>query len=372
MVTSAITHRCSSPIHRCRLASVLVGLALIGGTLPASSSAAHHPPRHASISTHGRHPVRHSRTVSVGHGARPARNPYTHGGCTFWAWANRSDLPGNLGDAWHWAIGAARAGFPVDGNPQVGAIAVYQPGVYGAFGHGHVAVVTQVAGSRILISEASFDPRFPDYGDHEIYHRWTGIVRVRFIHRKPQPPPPPSHAADTVSPPPSGAEPQPVNLLRNPGFENVPGAPGWFRNNLAAGVNEQVYSDTGRAHGGSWFFETNTKQRGGSIAQDLPYAPGPGDRYEFSIWLRSASGQAYSACPTIWALGTPNTPAQQCATVGGTWQQVTTTLAIPHGTPAGQYSKLRVEVYEGTPALNLDLDDASLIAVDPARHPGPQ
>jgi surface antigen len=378
MVTPPITHHCSSPLHGRRLASVLVGLAVIAGTLPASSSAAHRPPRHASISTRGRHPVRHSAKVGVGHGSGAARNPYTHGGCTFWAWANRSDLPGGLGDAWHWALGATRAGFPVDGKPEVGAIAVYQPGVYGAHSTGHVAVVTQIAGSRILISEASFDPRLPDYGDHEIYHRWTGIVHVQFIHHKPQPPTPPV----SQSPPdlqqepahqqPTATPPQPANLLRNPGFESVPGAPGWFRNNLAAGVNEQVYSDAGRAHGGTWFFETNTKQPGGSIAQDLPIAPGPDERYQSSIWLRSPSGQPFTACPTIWALGTTNTPAQTCATVDGAWQQVTTTLVIPHGTPAGQYSKLRVEVYETTTVLNLDLDDASLTETDRAPRPGPQ
>jgi hypothetical protein len=164
----------------------------------------------------------------------------------------------------------------------------------------------------------------------------------------------------------------PVNLLSNPSFESVPGAPGWFRNNRAAGVNEQVYSDAGRAHGGSWFLETNTAQAGGSIAQDVLGAPGPDERYQFSIWMRSPTGQPFGVCATLWALGTTNTAGQTCATVGGAWQQVTTSLAIPHGVASGQYSKLRVEVYENTTALNLDLDDASLIATDPARHPGAQ
>jgi surface antigen len=360
------------PIHSRPVAVALVALAALAAAAPSAPArvggatravAARHTPGHPSVSTHGRRPSRHARPRHSGKGGAVAANPYTHGGCTFWAWANRTDLPGNLGNARNWAANAARAGFPVDGRPEVGAIAVYQPGVYGAFApYGHVAVVTQVAGSRILISEASYNPRFPDYGDHEIYHRWTGIVQVQFIHRKTAPvtPPttPPSPPASTTAPPPPTASPQFTNRLLNPGFESVPGIPSWFRNNLADGVNWSVYSDTGVAHGGTWFVQTNTAQAGGSISQDLPLPPAAGDVYRFSVWMRSAGGQPYTACPTIWALGTPNTPAQTCATVGAAWQQVTTTMVVPSG---GQFSRLRVEIYESTPHLNLDLDDASLV-----------
>ena len=283
---------------------------------PASrpSTARGHGARSQVGLTDGRHPIKHRHIGTVGTGSVPAANPYTHGGCTFWAWANRSDLPRNLGNARYRAVNAAKAGFPVDNTPEVGAIAVYQPGVDGGVApDGHVAVVQQVAGARIYISEASFDRRFPDYGDHEIYHRWTGIQGVQFIHRIPTPVvvvpkvDPPVVTVPNQDPPKS----QPPNLLANPGFETEPGAPGWFRNNLTTSVNEQVYNIPARAHSGSWFFETNTSRQGGSIAQDLAISPGAGDDYQFSIWLRSPSGAPFSICPTIWALGTAgNTPAR--------------------------------------------------------------
>lgn len=116
----------------------------------------------------------------MAHGGKGASNPYAGGGCTAWAWANRPDLPGNLGNARYWGVNAARAGFPVDNTPQVGAIAVYQPGSYGAYyPYGHVAVVTAIQGSRIQISEASYPY------DNIIYRgRWTGIVGVQFIHQR--------------------------------------------------------------------------------------------------------------------------------------------------------------------------------------------
>ncbi len=94
---------------------------------------------------------------------------------------------------------AARAGFPVDNTPEVGAIAVYQPGNYGAFApYGHVAVVTAVLGNRIQISEASYPY------DNIIYRgRLTGIVGVQFIHHKGygQPPPSPPPPQPPVQPP---------------------------------------------------------------------------------------------------------------------------------------------------------------------------
>jgi surface antigen len=140
---------------------------------------------------------RHGQHLAVAHGGRGASNPYAGGGCTAWAWANRPDLPGNLGDARFWGTDAVRAGFPVDNTPEVGAIAVYQPGSYGAYyPWGHVAVVTAVQGSSVQISEASYPY------DNIIYRgRWTGVVSVQFIHRKGAPPPQaPQPSVQFVSP----------------------------------------------------------------------------------------------------------------------------------------------------------------------------
>jgi surface antigen len=118
--------------------------------------------------------------LAIAHGGRGGGNPYAGGGCTSWAWANRPDLPAHLGDARFWATNAARAGFPVNNTPEAGAIAVYQPGSYGAFyPWGHVAVVTAVQPGRVQLSEANYPY------DTIIYRgRWTGIVGVQFIHHK--------------------------------------------------------------------------------------------------------------------------------------------------------------------------------------------
>ncbi len=145
--------------------------------------------------------VKHRRGIRLQkpHGGIGASNPYLGGGCTAWAWANRSDLPGNLGNALTWGRNAARAGFPVDNTPQVGDIAVYQPGSWYAFyPYGHVAVVTAVlGGNRVQISEAS-------YPYDTIIHtgRITGISGVQFIHHKGSPPPPPPSPSGGPPPPP--------------------------------------------------------------------------------------------------------------------------------------------------------------------------
>jgi surface antigen len=153
-------------------------------------------------------------------GIGSVRNPYTGGGCTYWAWQNRQDLPGNLGDARYWAANAARAGFPVDGTPEVDAIAVYQPGSYGAFGDGHVAVVEQIRGNQIYISEASYNEHLSDHGDNEIDHRWTGIVGVQFIHHRgygqPAPASPPAAVPVPAPASPAGSNSSPETPPSSP------------------------------------------------------------------------------------------------------------------------------------------------------------
>jgi hypothetical protein len=97
--------------------------------------------------------------------------------------------------------------------------------------------------------------------------------------------------------------------------------------------------------------------------------PVAGHEYDLSIWLRSPGGQPFSVCIVIWALGTTNTPGQTCTTVGGAWQQVSAALVPPQ--IAGQYTKLRAEVYENTTGVNLDLDSATLNDINP-NGPGPR
>ncbi len=81
------------------------------------------------------------------------------GVCTWWAWYMRRDEPqlGTLGMADNW-INAARAdGMSVGYAPAVGATVVFQPGVQGAGGSGHVAHVEQLLGGGwFIISEMNF------------------------------------------------------------------------------------------------------------------------------------------------------------------------------------------------------------------------
>ena len=104
---------------------------------------------------------------------------YPWGLCTWWAAAMRPDIGYSIsGNARSWGRAAAAAGFRVDGYPTVGAIAVFQPGVQGAWGLGHVAYVTAV-GTRSWFQVSEMD--FPYAG--RVTYRWarTGWG-VTFIH----------------------------------------------------------------------------------------------------------------------------------------------------------------------------------------------
>jgi surface antigen len=184
------------------LASMLALAASSTQAAQRSSGARHHRPHGSSCERVRKHrrcasinvARRHGQHLAIAHHGRGGGNPYAGGGCTAWAWANRPDLPGNLGNARYWAANAARDGFPVNSTPEVGAIAVYQPGSYGAYyPYGHVAVVTALRPGGVQISEASYPY------DNIIYRgRWTGTVGVQFIHRKGSAPPPEAAPAPTV------------------------------------------------------------------------------------------------------------------------------------------------------------------------------
>lgn len=90
----------------------------------------------------------------------PANGYYywAFGQCTWWAQYKRQDE--NLrymGNARYWAAGAASRGYTVGRTPRAGATVVFQPGVEGAGGAGHVAHVEKVyPGGWFLISEMNF------------------------------------------------------------------------------------------------------------------------------------------------------------------------------------------------------------------------
>lgn len=115
-----------------------------------------------------------------------ATAPYNCGSCTWWAWLNRQDLPSDLGNAGEWDDNA-RGRWPVDTTPRVGDVVVFDPGVQGAGGWGHVAYVIEVS------SPTSYRVSEMNWAGH-----WCQVTirtppppepGVWFIHRKETPSP---------------------------------------------------------------------------------------------------------------------------------------------------------------------------------------
>lgn len=108
-------------------------------------------------------------------------NPYPGvGQCT---WYCAEQLPfiaqlGNLGDAHSWPGNAAAKGMMVNATPEVGSVACYPPGIDGAGGFGHVAVVTDVSGGSYWVEEQDF----PRAGVTTTRHIGSVSPGVLFIH----------------------------------------------------------------------------------------------------------------------------------------------------------------------------------------------
>ena len=91
---------------------------------------------------------------------RPANGYYwwAFGQCTWWAqYKRQSENLRRMGNARYWAAGAAARGYRVGRTPVAGSTVVFQPGVEGAGGAGHVAHVEKVyPGGWFLVSEMNF------------------------------------------------------------------------------------------------------------------------------------------------------------------------------------------------------------------------
>jgi len=112
-------------------------------------------------------------------------NAYTQCSCTAYASSRRPDLPLNLGNAKDWARNAQLQGFPVDGSPRVGDIAVFPPNWRDSQGHyasdlGHVAYVESVNGTSYVVSDWN-GGCVTAWGSRDTRDSHEG---VRFIHRK--------------------------------------------------------------------------------------------------------------------------------------------------------------------------------------------
>ena len=90
-------------------------------------------------------------------------NPFSYGQCTWWANQRYYQLHGVFvpwtinSDAWEWTARAYDFHWHVSDQPSLGAIVNFQPGVQGAHGVGHVAVVERVLGNgRVIASNMNW------------------------------------------------------------------------------------------------------------------------------------------------------------------------------------------------------------------------
>ncbi|MEO7000565.1 MAG: CHAP domain-containing protein [Ktedonobacterales bacterium] len=83
---------------------------------------------------------------------------WAFGQCTWWAqYERRGENLMHMGNARYWGAVAAGRGYRVGSRPQAGATVVFQPGVQGAGGAGHVAHVVKVyPNGWFLVSEMNF------------------------------------------------------------------------------------------------------------------------------------------------------------------------------------------------------------------------
>jgi surface antigen len=109
----------------------------------------------------------------------PGYYPGSFGQCTWWAqYERRDENLAYMGDASDWAVVAAQRGLQVGDNPAPGATAVFQPGVQGAGGGGHVAhVIAVYPDGWFLISEMNFYWNGGGWGrvDYRYAHSGPGV-----------------------------------------------------------------------------------------------------------------------------------------------------------------------------------------------------
>ncbi len=111
-----------------------------------------------------------------------AGDPYSRyfGVCTWWAWYKHQD-EGMLGYARDWLAHARARGYATGTTPQVGATAVFQPGVQGASAIGHVGHVEELLNNGwFVISEMNFSWNGGGWGrvDYRYVHVAPGVSFV--------------------------------------------------------------------------------------------------------------------------------------------------------------------------------------------------
>ena len=118
-----------------------------------------------------------------GTGAGGIGNHFFWGQCTFWAAFRYHQLTGLwvpwLGNAADWAYNAPGYGWHVAYTPRVGSIIVLAPGVQGAGGYGHVAIVESINADG-SVNTSNFNWGFGDFGVMT-YHTFYPGYGVTFV-----------------------------------------------------------------------------------------------------------------------------------------------------------------------------------------------
>ncbi len=112
-------------------------------------------------------------------------NPFPYPSCTWWANQRYHQLHGayvpwrTQAAAWQWTARAQDFGWRVSNRASQGAIIDLQPGVQGAYGAGHVAVVERVyADGSVLASNASWGGS-PYSVTYVHFHLGNGVTFIR-------------------------------------------------------------------------------------------------------------------------------------------------------------------------------------------------
>ncbi|GGF14116.1 carbohydrate binding domain-containing protein [Subtercola lobariae] len=152
-----------------------------------------------------------------------------------------------------------------------------------------------------------------------------------------------------------GTAPPLQNMLSYPSFEG--GAWGlWQPGN--GFVNRAVYQDPSIAESGSSYAAMNTTVADRSLAQQIPVTLKQGDRYSFSMWLRSSDpNQQVTGMLALWGLSpSGSTNSVTPFTVGQAWQKITVT----YDASDLSVTQLKPEIYENTVNTTLWLDNGIL------------
>lgn len=161
-----------------------------------------------------------------------------------------------------------------------------------------------------------------------------------------------------AEPVPTTPTPSPTpGKLVNPGFETLPGTPGWVAG-IEGGLPIETYPSAEYAHSGSAYVRAKATAAGQRVKQTIALATTVGATYRGAIWVKAArDGETVSGELLVMAAGGGSTETVTVPfTVGSTYTQIVGQLPVKK---AG-HTELRIVVQVDTVGSYLRLDDAEL------------